>query len=179
MSPRRTLGLRAAGLRDRRPDRRAALFADLLATGSVDGCHRRQRRPAAARRHLSRPFRTAGCDGATGRTGRRRRGCPRGPAGSVGKLVASDLLVQIGEFAADLLGMRTVADHGDGSFEWTGAPPGGARISAGRAAPTRIQRHNIHRRAGPGIAGRATSGYGSRLLPAPSRMTQRHRRIWE
>ncbi len=41
-------------------------------------------------------------------------GVSPGPAGSVGKLVASDLLVQIGEFAADLLGMRTVADHGDG-----------------------------------------------------------------
>jgi alkylation response protein AidB-like acyl-CoA dehydrogenase len=72
-------------------------------------------------------------------------GVSPGPAGSVGKLVASDLLVQIGEFAADLLGMRTVADHGDGSFEWTahllGAP--GYRLAGGT---DQIQRNIIAER---------------------------------
>jgi alkylation response protein AidB-like acyl-CoA dehydrogenase len=68
-----------------------------------------------------------------------------GPAGSVGKLVASDLLVQIGEFAADLLGMNAVADHGDGSFAWTahllGAP--GYRLAGGT---DQIQRNIIAER---------------------------------
>jgi alkylation response protein AidB-like acyl-CoA dehydrogenase len=72
-------------------------------------------------------------------------GVSPGPAGSVGKLVASDLLVQIGEFATDLLGMNAVADHGDGSFEWTahllGAP--GYRLAGGT---DQIQRNIIAER---------------------------------
>jgi alkylation response protein AidB-like acyl-CoA dehydrogenase len=72
-------------------------------------------------------------------------GVSPGPAGSVGKLVASDLLVQIGEFASDLLGMNAVADHGDGSFAWTahllGAP--GYRLAGGT---DQIQRNIIAER---------------------------------
>ncbi len=72
-------------------------------------------------------------------------GVSPGPAGSVGKLVASDLLVQIGECAADLLGMNAVADHRDGSFEWTahllGAP--GYRLAGGT---DQIQRNIIAER---------------------------------
>jgi alkylation response protein AidB-like acyl-CoA dehydrogenase len=72
-------------------------------------------------------------------------GTSPGPAGSVGKLVASDLLVQIGELAVDLLGMGAVADHGDGAFEWTahllGAP--GYRLAGGT---DQIQRNIIAER---------------------------------
>lgn len=72
-------------------------------------------------------------------------GVSPGPAGSVGKLVASDLLVQIGELAVDLLAMNAVADHGDGSFEWTahllGAP--GYRLAGGS---DQIQRNVIAER---------------------------------
>jgi alkylation response protein AidB-like acyl-CoA dehydrogenase len=72
-------------------------------------------------------------------------GVSPGPAGSVGKLVASDLLVQIGEPAVDLLGMGAVADHGDGSFDWTahllGAP--GYRLAGGT---DQIQRNIIAER---------------------------------
>lgn len=72
-------------------------------------------------------------------------GVSPGPAGSVGKLVASELLVRIGEFAAELLGTRAVADHGDGSFGWTahllGAP--GYRLAGGT---DQIQRNIIAER---------------------------------
>ena len=72
-------------------------------------------------------------------------GVSPGAAGSVGKLVASDLLVQIGELATDLLGMSAVADHRDGTFEWTahllGAP--GYRLAGGT---DQIQRNIIAER---------------------------------
>ena len=59
-------------------------------------------------------------------------GVSPGPAGSVGKLLASDLLVRTGETAADLLGGRITADTGEG-FAWTehllGAP--GYRLAGG------------------------------------------------
>jgi alkylation response protein AidB-like acyl-CoA dehydrogenase len=72
-------------------------------------------------------------------------GVSPGPAGSVGKLAASDLLVSIGELAVDLLGARAVADHGDGTFAWTahvlGAP--GYRLAGGT---DQIQRNIIAER---------------------------------
>lgn len=72
-------------------------------------------------------------------------GVSPGPAGSVGKLVASELLVAIGELAAELLGAKALADHGDGSFAWTahllGAP--GYRLAGGT---DQIQRNIIAER---------------------------------
>ncbi len=72
-------------------------------------------------------------------------GVSPGPAGSVGKLVASDLLVRTGELAADLLGRQLMADHGDGTFAWTehllGAP--GYRLAGGT---DQIQRNVIAER---------------------------------
>jgi len=72
-------------------------------------------------------------------------GVSPGPAGSVGKLVASDLLVRTGELAADLLGHQILADHGDGTFAWTehllGAP--GYRLAGGT---DQIQRNVIAER---------------------------------
>lgn len=72
-------------------------------------------------------------------------GVSPGPAGSVGKLVASDLLVRIGELAADLAGPQILADHGDGTFAWTehflGAP--GYRLAGGT---DQIQRNVIAER---------------------------------
>ncbi|HEY2832783.1 MAG TPA: acyl-CoA dehydrogenase family protein [Sporichthyaceae bacterium] len=72
-------------------------------------------------------------------------GVSPGPAGSVGKLVASDLLVRTGELAADLLGPQILADHGDGTFAWTehllGAP--GYRLAGGS---DQIQRNVIAER---------------------------------
>lgn len=68
-----------------------------------------------------------------------------GPAGSVGKLVASELLVDIGEYAIELLGSGAIADHGDGAFAWTahvlGAP--GYRLAGGT---DQIQRNVIAER---------------------------------
>ncbi len=72
-------------------------------------------------------------------------GSSPGPAGSVGKLVASDLLVRTGELAAEILGMRIAADHSDGGFAWTqhllGAP--GYRLAGGT---DQIQRNIIAER---------------------------------
>jgi alkylation response protein AidB-like acyl-CoA dehydrogenase len=72
-------------------------------------------------------------------------GVSPGPAGSVGKLVASDLLVRTGELAADLLGPQIAADHGSGTFAWTehllGAP--GYRLAGGT---DQIQRNVIAER---------------------------------
>jgi alkylation response protein AidB-like acyl-CoA dehydrogenase len=72
-------------------------------------------------------------------------GVSPGPAGSVGKLVAADLLVRTGELAADLLGHQILADHGDGTFAWTehllGAP--GYRLAGGT---DQIQRNVIAER---------------------------------
>ena len=73
-------------------------------------------------------------------------GISPGPAASVGKLLASDVLVRIGELAADLLGSRVSADVGvDGTFEWTehllGAP--GYRLAGGT---DQIQRNIIAER---------------------------------
>jgi alkylation response protein AidB-like acyl-CoA dehydrogenase len=68
-----------------------------------------------------------------------------GPAGSVGKLISSDLLVRIGECATDILGPRLAADHGDGGFAWAehvlGAP--GYRLAGGT---DQIQRNIIAER---------------------------------
>ncbi|MBB5164009.1 acyl-CoA dehydrogenase family protein [Mycobacterium sp. AZCC_0083] len=68
-----------------------------------------------------------------------------GPAGSVGKLVASELLVAIGEYALELLGTDAIADHGNGDFAWTahllGAP--GYRLAGGT---DQIQRNIIAER---------------------------------
>jgi alkylation response protein AidB-like acyl-CoA dehydrogenase len=57
-----------------------------------------------------------------------------GPAGSLGKLLASDNLVRIGDAAASMLGTALVADTGEwGEFAWTehvlGAP--GYRLAGG------------------------------------------------
>lgn len=72
-------------------------------------------------------------------------GVSPGPAGSVGKLVASDLLVRIGELATDLAGHQVLGDHGDGTFAWTehllGAP--GYRLAGGT---DQIQRNVIAER---------------------------------
>ena len=61
-------------------------------------------------------------------------GVSPGPGASVGKLLASDLLVRTGEVAAELLGPRVAADGGErGTFAWTehllGAP--GYRLAGG------------------------------------------------
>jgi alkylation response protein AidB-like acyl-CoA dehydrogenase len=61
-------------------------------------------------------------------------GVSPGPGASIGKLLASDLLVRTGEVAADLLGPRVTADAGvPGHFAWTehvlGAP--GYRLAGG------------------------------------------------
>ncbi len=72
-------------------------------------------------------------------------GVSPGPAGSVGKLVASDLLVRTGELAADLAGDGILGDTGDGTFAWTehllGAP--GYRLAGGT---DQIQRNVIAER---------------------------------
>ena len=72
-------------------------------------------------------------------------GVSPGPAGSVGKLVASDLLVRIGELATDLAQDQILGDHGDGTFAWTehllGAP--GYRLAGGT---DQIQRNVIAER---------------------------------
>jgi alkylation response protein AidB-like acyl-CoA dehydrogenase len=73
-------------------------------------------------------------------------GISPGPAASVGKLLASDVLVRTGELAADLLGTRLSADVGEeGTFEWTehllGAP--GYRLAGGT---DQIQRNIIAER---------------------------------
>ena len=57
-----------------------------------------------------------------------------GPAGSLGKLLASDNLVRIGNVASELLGSAMVADTGEwGQFAWSehvlGAP--GYRLAGG------------------------------------------------
>jgi alkylation response protein AidB-like acyl-CoA dehydrogenase len=68
-----------------------------------------------------------------------------GPTGSVGKLISSDLLVRIGECAADILGRHLAVDHGDGGFAWAehvlGAP--GYRLAGGT---DQIQRNIIAER---------------------------------
>ncbi|MPQ96543.1 acyl-CoA dehydrogenase [Modestobacter sp. I12A-02628] len=61
-------------------------------------------------------------------------GVSPGPGASIGKLLASDLLVRTGELAADLLGPQVTADTGvPGTFGWTehllGAP--GYRLAGG------------------------------------------------
>lgn len=61
-------------------------------------------------------------------------GVSPGPGASIGKLLASDLLVRTGEVAAELLGPRVAADGGErGTFAWTehllGAP--GYRLAGG------------------------------------------------
>lgn len=61
-------------------------------------------------------------------------GVKPGPGASIGKLLASDLLVRTGELAADLLGTAGTADSGEpGTFAWTehllGAP--GYRLAGG------------------------------------------------
>ena len=59
-------------------------------------------------------------------------GVSPGPGASIGKLLASDLLVRTGDVAADLLGARVTADTGP-AFAWTehllGAP--GYRLAGG------------------------------------------------
>ncbi len=69
-----------------------------------------------------------------------------GPAGSLGKLIASDNLVRIGNAAADMLGSALVADTGEwGQFAWSdhvlGAP--GYRLAGGT---DEIQRNIIAER---------------------------------
>lgn len=69
-----------------------------------------------------------------------------GPAGSLGKLIASDNLVRIGNAAADMLGSSLVADTGEwGQFAWSdhvlGAP--GYRLAGGT---DEIQRNIIAER---------------------------------
>jgi alkylation response protein AidB-like acyl-CoA dehydrogenase len=69
-----------------------------------------------------------------------------GPAGSLGKLIASDNLVRIGNAAADMLGMAIVSDTGEwGQFAWAehvlGAP--GYRLAGGT---DEIQRNIIAER---------------------------------
>ena len=61
-------------------------------------------------------------------------GVSPGPGASIGKLLASDVLVRTGELAADLLALRVTADVGEpGTFGWTehllGAP--GYRLAGG------------------------------------------------
>ncbi|MBC7632694.1 acyl-CoA dehydrogenase family protein [Aeromicrobium sp.] len=61
-------------------------------------------------------------------------GVSPGPGASIGKLLASDLLVRTGDVAAELLGARVTADAGEpGQFAWTqhllGAP--GYRLAGG------------------------------------------------
>jgi alkylation response protein AidB-like acyl-CoA dehydrogenase len=73
-------------------------------------------------------------------------GVSPGPGASIGKLLASDVLVRTGEVAADLLGPRFVADTGvAGTFAWTehvlGAP--GYRLAGGT---DQIQRNIIGER---------------------------------
>jgi alkylation response protein AidB-like acyl-CoA dehydrogenase len=73
-------------------------------------------------------------------------GVSPGPGASIGKLLASDLLVRTGEAAADLLGPRFTADTGvPGTFAWTehvlGAP--GYRLAGGT---DQIQRNIIAER---------------------------------
>ncbi len=73
-------------------------------------------------------------------------GVSPGPGASIGKLLASDLLVRTGETAADLLGPRVAADTGEpGTFAWTehllGAP--GYRLAGGT---DQIQRNVIAER---------------------------------
>jgi alkylation response protein AidB-like acyl-CoA dehydrogenase len=72
-------------------------------------------------------------------------GVSPGPAGSVGKLVSSELLVSIGELAAEILGDSIIADQRDGTFAWTahllGAP--GYRLAGGT---DQIQRNIIAER---------------------------------
>jgi alkylation response protein AidB-like acyl-CoA dehydrogenase len=73
-------------------------------------------------------------------------GVSPGPGASIGKLLASDLLVRTGETAADLLGTRITADTGQpGTFGWTehilGAP--GYRLAGGT---DQIQRNIIAER---------------------------------
>jgi alkylation response protein AidB-like acyl-CoA dehydrogenase len=73
-------------------------------------------------------------------------GVSPGPGASIGKLLASDLLVRTGEAAADLLGPRFTADTGaPGTFGWTehvlGAP--GYRLAGGT---DQIQRNIIAER---------------------------------
>lgn len=73
-------------------------------------------------------------------------GVSPGPAASVGKLLASDLLVRTGDVAADLLGARVTADLGEpGTFAWTehllGAP--GYRLAGGT---DQVQRNVIGER---------------------------------
>jgi alkylation response protein AidB-like acyl-CoA dehydrogenase len=73
-------------------------------------------------------------------------GVSPGPGASIGKLLASDLLVRTGEAAADLLGPRFTADTGaPGTFAWTehvlGAP--GYRLAGGT---DQIQRNIIGER---------------------------------
>jgi alkylation response protein AidB-like acyl-CoA dehydrogenase len=73
-------------------------------------------------------------------------GVSPGPGASIGKLLASDLLVRTGEAAADLLGPSFTADTGaPGTFAWTehvlGAP--GYRLAGGT---DQIQRNIIAER---------------------------------
>jgi alkylation response protein AidB-like acyl-CoA dehydrogenase len=73
-------------------------------------------------------------------------GAPPGPAASIGKLVASQNLMRIGEVAAALLGSRIAADTGEpDGFAWTehvlGAP--GYRLAGGT---DEIQRNIIGER---------------------------------
>ena len=73
-------------------------------------------------------------------------GVSPGPGASIGKLLASDLLVRTGETAVDLLGVRATADTGEpGTFAWTehllGAP--GYRLAGGT---DQIQRNIIAER---------------------------------
>jgi alkylation response protein AidB-like acyl-CoA dehydrogenase len=73
-------------------------------------------------------------------------GVSPGPGASIGKLLASDLLVRTGEAAADLLGPAFTADTGaPGTFAWTehvlGAP--GYRLAGGT---DQIQRNIIAER---------------------------------
>ncbi|MGY1616069.1 acyl-CoA dehydrogenase family protein [Geodermatophilus sp. SYSU D00691] len=73
-------------------------------------------------------------------------GVSPGPGASIGKLLASDLLVRTGETAAELLGPRITADTGvPGTYAWTehvlGAP--GYRLAGGT---DQIQRNIIAER---------------------------------
>jgi len=73
-------------------------------------------------------------------------GVSPGPGASIGKLLASDLLVRTGEVAAELLGPRVAANGGErGTFAWTehllGAP--GYRLAGGT---DQIQRNVIAER---------------------------------
>jgi alkylation response protein AidB-like acyl-CoA dehydrogenase len=72
-------------------------------------------------------------------------GVSPGPAASVGKLMASDVLGKIGEIAADLLGTEITAAVDDDRFAWTehllGSP--GYRLAGGT---DQIQRNVIAER---------------------------------